>query len=566
MTSHESAKQIQQVCDAFKLAWSNGERPEIDDFGLRVDAASRHSLIEKLILIDIAFRQQAGESISENDYRSLKADLAGWFTEGPHDRQAGDDAPVTLTQPHQSEFEGTAHRAEHEWTTDSGKPKSEIDTFRDISVGQRFGDYLLMEEIARGGMGVVYKAEQTKLKRIVALKMILAGSFASEDEIRRFYAEAESAARLEHPGIVPIYEVGRVGQQHFFSMAFVEGCSLATVVQPGPLTPRRAADYAGQISAAIAYAHEHNVIHRDLKPANVLLDENDRVKVTDFGLAKQLELDTGLTATGQIMGTPGFMPPEQASGKISQVDQTSDVYSIGAILYCLLSGRAPFQAATPMETLAQVMDQDPVSPRTLVPGIPRDLETICLKCLNKEKYRRYASARELADEIHRFEQGQPITARRVSGVERAVRWLRRRSQPLQVAAFTGLAVVICIAAGLLGYFAYQQSILGYVDLGTREEEGYLVATIYDDDQRQIERQTLPTQEPIALPEGRYRVRLSGARRMSKDIQLEVQRGSRRQPYSPELSLQDTELWPTFQYDGQIEFSQIWPTQRSDCVQ
>ncbi len=553
MSSDDSTGSLLRLCGEFELAWSTGNRPWINVYANRVDDSLRGRLIKQLIPIDIKYRKASGESVFADDYRALGIDTA-WITAALlNEMGPGNEAPIASESTHEPIPAEPKPVPAIDATTLPGKSKPDRGWLGTDARDPRFGDYELMEEIARGGMGVVYKARQTKLKRTVALKMILAGCLASDDEIRRFYSEAESAACLEHSGIVPIYEVGQVGEQHFFSMALVEGTNLAKVLQQGPLKPDRAADYVGQIADAIAYAHAHNVIHRDLKPANVLLDENDRVKVTDFGLAKQTQLDTQLTATGQIMGTPGYMPPEQASGKLAQVDQTSDVYSMGAVLYCLLTGRPPFQAATPVETLVQVLEQDPVPPRVLVPGIPRDLETICLKCLHKEQHRRYSSAAELAAEINRFENGLPILARRVSGLERTIRWMKQQSQPLWVSTLTGLAVTMCLAIGLVGRFAYQQSLLGYVDLRTNEEEGYLVATIFNDEGKQVECQTLPTQEPIPLSEGSYRVRLSGARRMSKDIQLEVQRGSRRQPFSPELSLNDTALWPTIEHDGIVEF-------------
>ena len=221
-----------------------------------------------------------------------------------------------------------------------------------------FGDYELEREIARGGMGVVYKARQVKLNRPVALKMILAGNLAGEAEVRRFYLEAEAAANLDHPGIVPIYEVGQHEGQHYFSMGFVEGQSLAHRVAEGPLPPREAAALMVQIAEAVQYAHEKGVIHRDLKPGNVLLDTQGRPKVTDFGLVKKLQSDSGLTASGQIMGTPSYMPPEQAQGR-SDIGPLADVYSLGAMLFCLLTGRPPFQADNVMETLKQVLEQDP---------------------------------------------------------------------------------------------------------------------------------------------------------------------------------------------------------------
>ena len=286
---------------------------------------------------------------------------------------------------------------------------------------KRFGDYELLQELARGGMGVVFKARQLSLNRIVALKMILAGQLAREDEVQRFQAEAEAAANLDHPGIVPIYEVGYHEGQHYFSMGFVEGGSLADKINAGPLPARVAAQYTEKISEAMAYAHGRGVIHRDLKPANFLVDKNDQPKVTDFGLAKKVEGDSGLTATGQILGTPSYMPPEQAAGAVGAVGEQADVYALGGILYALVTGHPPFQADNPVDTLRQVLEREPIAPRQIVTKTPLDLETICLKCLEKDPRRRYQSARELADELGRFLRDEPIQARPVTAPDRAWR-------------------------------------------------------------------------------------------------------------------------------------------------
>ncbi len=317
----------------------------------------------------------------------------------------------------------------------------------------RFGDYELLEEIARGGMGVVFGARQTKLNRIVALKMILAGQLASDDDISRFYVEAEAAAQLDHPGIVPVYEVGEIEGRHFFSMGFVEGVSLAERIKQGPLPPGEATQLVKRIAEAIAYAHQRGVIHRDLKPANVLVDQEGLPKVTDFGLAKRLETDSGLTHTGAIMGTPSYMPPEQACGDAAKVGPAADIYSLGALLYCALTGRPPFQAATPIDTILQVLRNDAVPPRQLNPAVPRDLETICLKCLQKQPAARYPSVREFADDLDRYLAGEPIHARRIGVVERGWRWCRRN--PTSAA----LAVMVCIAftMSLLGWQLWQSS-------------------------------------------------------------------------------------------------------------
>ncbi len=255
--------------------------------------------------------------------------------------------------------------------------------------------------------------------------MILAGQFASEEDVQRFYTEAAAAALLDHPGIVPVYEVGEHQGQHFFSMGFVEGTSLAARITTGPLPPREAAGLLKLIAEAIAYAHSKGVIHRALKPANVLLDKQGTPKVTDFGLAKNMESESGLTRTGSVMGTPSYMPPEQAGGANDQVGPRSDVYSLGAMLYCLLTGRPPFQAANPLDTLLQVMTTEPVPPRQLNPQIPKDLETICVKCLQKDASRRYESASALAADLGRYHRGEPIHARSISRSERTWRWCKR---------------------------------------------------------------------------------------------------------------------------------------------
>ena len=273
-----------------------------------------------------------------------------------------------------------------------------------------FGDYEIIREIARGGMGVVFQARQLSLNRTVALKMILAGQLANETDVKRFYTEAEAAAGLDHPGIVPIFEVGQHAGQHYFSMGFVEGQSLSERLADGPLPCREAALLIRGVSEAIEYAHRRGVIHRDLKPANILLDQSGNPRVTDFGLAKQVRLDSGLTGSGQIMGTPSYMPPEQARGKQSEVGPPADVYALGAMLYALITGRPPFQAATPLETVAQVINDEPIPPRRLNASLPLDLETICLKCLEKEPAKRYPRASALEEDLGRYLDGKPIGA------------------------------------------------------------------------------------------------------------------------------------------------------------
>ena len=317
---------------------------------------------------------------------------------------------------------------------------------------QRFGDYELLEEVARGGMGVVFRARDLNLDRQVALKMILNDKLAEDSDVQRFYAEAQSAAALVHPGVVPVHEVGERNGQHFFCMGFIEGESLGALIARSPLSPKNAAQMVQKISETMVYAHGEGVIHRDLKPANVLLDKKNNPHISDFGLAKKVSSDSDLTIPGQIIGTPSYMPPEQASGETDRIGPIADVYSLGAILYCCLTGRAPFQAANPMETLRQVIERDPVPPRYLNVQIDRDLDTICLKCLEKDPQHRYGSAQEVVDELDRFLNGQPIKARRISVIDRSLRWCRRN--PVTTILLT--ALFLTLIGGLSGINWWQK--------------------------------------------------------------------------------------------------------------
>jgi WD40 repeat protein/tRNA A-37 threonylcarbamoyl transferase component Bud32 len=306
--------------------------------------------------------------------------------------------------------------------------------------------YEVLGELGRGGMGVVYQARQVALNRVVALKVILAGGHTTEEERRRFLAEAEAVAAVPHPGIVEVYECGTHEGLPFFALEFCAGGSLADLLRQAPLPPAEAAGAVEVLARAVQAAHARGIIHRDLKPANVLRTSDGALKITDFGLAKRLEAGAALTQSGVVLGTPAYMAPEQAQGR-KDVGRAADVYALGAILYDCLTGRPPFKASTPVDTILQVVSDEPVPPRRLNPRVPRDLETICLKCLAKEPGRRYGSAEALAEDLRRFRAGEPVSARPAGVAERAFKWARRRPAVAGLLALVGL--VTAVAFGLV---------------------------------------------------------------------------------------------------------------------
>jgi hypothetical protein len=293
-----------------------------------------------------------------------------------------------------------------------------------IQLPSRFGDYELLEELGRGGMGIVYRARQLSLGREVAVKMMLRGPYATAADRDRFQAEAMAVAKLDHPHIVPVYEVGEIDGVPYFSMKYIAGETLSTKLADGPMPSREAASLLATVARTIHFAHTRGVLHRDLKPSNILLDESGEPHVTDFGLAKQLADHASLTRTGAVLGTPAYMAPEQAAGDRGHVGPASDVYSLGVILYHMLTGRPPFQGATPVDTVLMVLEQDPVPPRMLNPKADRDLEMICLRCLQKPSDLRYASAAALADDLQAYLNDESIAARSGRFAQVVAGWMR----------------------------------------------------------------------------------------------------------------------------------------------
>ncbi len=424
-------EQLREACAALDQRLRAGESVRTEDLLTECpDLASHAECVLELAYTEFVARDALGET----------CDVDAWYARFP---DHADDLRE-LFEVHrfvQQAAEETVVPRGDMTEDDDALPAQPLLFHEDVDAERRLGNYELIEEIGRGGMGVVYKARQIGVRRVVALKLILAGAHAGRERYERFEAEAETVGRLAHPNIVQIHEVGTEQGRPFLSLEFVEGGSLDRKLAGAPLSAREAATLLNTLAAAMRHAHERGVIHRDLKPANILLTLDGVPKITDFGLAKRIfEEQSGQTASGAMLGTPSYMAPEQALGNSRDSGVAADVYALGAILYELLTGRPPFRGATLLDTLEQVRSQEPVAPRQLVGKLPRDLETICLKCLQKLPAHRYASAAELADDLQRFLDHLPIRARPVGYVGRLARWSTRN--PLLAALTATLAVVI----------------------------------------------------------------------------------------------------------------------------
>ncbi len=412
-------ERVDQIIADYLSAQARGEAPEPDE--LMAEHPDLADSLRSFFANDDAMRKVAGSpDESAEDLPTIPP-------------SPGNEDPATL--PPANAIQDTATIPPTEPRTAS--PEVSLDHVQ-------VPGYEILSELGRGGMGVVYKARHVKLNRVVALKMILSGGHASSEDIARFLAEAEAVATFTHPNIVQVYEVSHHNNLPFMALEFVSGGTLEDRLKGGPFRPKTAARLMEQIAHGMNAAHQAGIVHRDLKPANVLVTKDGVPKVTDFGLAKKVEGGAGLTATDAIMGTPSYMAPEQAAGDGKRVGPAADVYALGAILYRCLTGRPPFQAGTPLDTILQVVSEEPMSPSQINSKVPKDLETICLKCLNKDPLKRYASAEAFGDDLRRYLNDEPISARPVSRTERMVKWARRNT----AVAASLLAVFLVLVLGV----------------------------------------------------------------------------------------------------------------------
>ncbi|KAA1260442.1 Serine/threonine-protein kinase PrkC [Rubripirellula obstinata] len=460
-TPQRPLQRIDRVCDAFETQCLNGEKPSIDDFIREVPPQEQSQLFYELLRLDFEYACKRGNTPDREFYLARYPDHQDAI-----DKVFFNSGELSRIQD-QRRSSGTSSTEIEETLNFSASGDTFHLTEPVQSQTASIEGYEIIDEIARGGMGIVYKARQIDANRVVALKMILSGTLAGESEVARFKIEAESAASLNHPGIVPIYDVGESQGMHYFSMGFIDGPSLKGYQKNHSPGPKRAAEIVKAVADAISHAHSKGIIHRDLKPANILIDEDGNPRVTDFGLSKILEGQTDLTGTGQLLGTPAYMSPEQAAGQTSKVGPLSDVYSLGAMLYELVSGRTPFESESIIGMLEQVCSKNPDSLRSLSPTADTDIESICMKCLEKEPAHRYQSAAALADDLGRYLDGSPIIARRTPRTQKLIRWCRRK--PLIAGLAACSLVTFLIFGSTTAYFAVSSSANNSIAIVEREK-------------------------------------------------------------------------------------------------
>jgi serine/threonine protein kinase len=489
----EAWGRLEGILERFEDARERGEQPALDDY-LAAATAERQALLIELVQEELEYRLKAGEAVRVETYLERYPELRGHAaavldllaTEyacrrpsashglleeyGRRFPEYGPDLPARLLAlvgrrgmaqpPAVGAAEAATGPPPPEGSISPAPTQTERPAPTSAAPWPVLPGFEILGELGRGGMGVVYKAQQSSLKRVVALKMILAGSCASVEDLARFRREAEAVAQLQHPNIVQIHEVGEQEGRPYFALEYVEGGSLAQRLHGAPQPARDAAQLLETLARAVHHAHQCGIIHRDLKPANVLLTSEGVPKITDFGLAKRLDTGPGTstrrhqTQSGAILGTPSYMPPEQASGRKGEVTTLADVYSLGAILYELLTCRPPFRAETPLDTLIQVLEKEPERPGQLNPQVDRDLEAVCLKCLEKDPRKRYASAADLADDLERWQRGEPTRARPPSAWQAVRYWLHRNMRAALWVLAIGLLLGVLVS--LSGYLHFLQ--------------------------------------------------------------------------------------------------------------
>jgi tetratricopeptide (TPR) repeat protein/tRNA A-37 threonylcarbamoyl transferase component Bud32 len=507
--------------------WQAGKPILVEDYLARLPhLAHDHNAVLALIVAEIRHREQHGDPPTAEHYierfPAFSSQLCAWFQEQHLAVDTGGPGPEHVVDPYQTidprqlerpSSNGASADAENNPSTSASLYQTINPSAQVASSGSGSGSapdadlfcpevvegsqlpkvpgYRILGTLGRGGMGVVYKAQHEGLNRIVALKMIRDAALAGADDLVRFQTEAQALASLQHPNIVQVFDVGKAEGLPYFSLEYVDGGSLSAKLAHEPQPPRWSAEVLETLARAMYAAHQKNIIHRDLKPANVLLTPEGTPKITDFGLAKKIDADSAETRSGSILGTPNYMAPEQAAGDSAAVGPLSDVYALGAMFYEMLTGRPPFQGTTPLETVMQVCQDEPVPPRRLQARVPVDLETICLKSMAKDRRQRYADAGALADDLRRWLDGVPILARPVSPLEKAVKWARRRPAAAAAAAFAVLAVVSIVGGAML-----------YLDQRARNAETEAERLrVAEERRREAEQKVAPIS--AALREGRY---------------------------------------------------------------
>ncbi len=432
-------RSVNAVCERFEDEWRKGRQPNIESFLGEAADVERSVLLGELIALEIELRRERGETPRQAEYRLRfpeREDVAAEHFLEP--RGCFDETAAYSLRPGETSLkhtQATGLPAPDEWAPSD------------------FGKFELLGVLGRGGMGEVYKALQKDLKRTVAIKMIHSVHLGSTELARRFEDEARTAAGFQHPNIVRIFEAGRIQGRAYFAMEYLPGPSLSVVLKEGPLDPKEAARLVAAVAWAVEYLHERKVVHRDLKPANILLDGRGQPCVTDFGLVKLLEEGGNTTASGAVLGTPSHMAPEQAAGRHDRVGPLSDVYGIGAILYSLVTGRPPFLEAGQIETLVQVIEGEPAPPSNLRQGIPKEIEHICMRCLEKDPADRYPSAKSIAQELDKFLRGEEIDWDRSGLWNRLRRWARR-----EPALASRLSAALAAAGVSVVYHSYARDV------------------------------------------------------------------------------------------------------------